>query len=141
MLDQKITAKRLDALGSVARCRNEEIILDRDVNGRADAFNPVELLLAAVSACMIKGIERVRPMLAFDLRGAGIRLHAVGQDAPPKIISIDYEFIVDADEPDRPPELMHTNVRKFGTISNTLAAAARLNGGILRATQAHREAS
>jgi uncharacterized OsmC-like protein len=39
------------------------------VNGRADAFNPAELLLAAIAACMIKGIERIAPINHFAYRG------------------------------------------------------------------------
>ena len=100
---------------------------------RADAFNPAELFLAAVAACMIKGIERAIPMLKFNLRGVEVKLHGVRQDSPPKMVSVDYELIVDTDESDRRLELLHTNVRKFGTIFNTVAAAARLEGRIARA--------
>lgn len=133
MLEYKVSAKRQDAHGSIARCKAAEIVLDTDVNGRADAFNPAELFLAAIAACMIKGIERAIPMLKFNLRGVEVKLHGVRQDSPPKMISIDYELIVDTDESDRRLELLHTNLRKFGTISNTVAAAARLEGRIGRA--------
>lgn len=133
MLEYKVSAKRHDAHGSIARCKDAEIVLDTDVNGRADAFNPAELFLAAIAACMIKGIERAIPMLKFNLRGVEVKLHGVRQDSPPKMISIDYELIVDTDESDRRLELLHTNLRKFGTISNTVAAAARLEGRIGRA--------
>lgn len=61
------------------------------------------------------------------------RLHAVRADAPPSIKTIDYEIVIDADEPLRRLELLHTNIRKFGTISNTLASAVRLSGVIRRA--------
>ncbi len=70
------------------------------------------------------------PLLKFELRGVEVTLHAVRQDAPPKILSIDYELVVDTDEDDRRLELLHTNVRKFGTISNTLALATELRGVI-----------
>ena len=103
------------------------------MNGRADAFNPAELFLAAIAACMLKGIERATPMLKFNLRGVEVKLHGVRQDSPPIMISIDYELIVDTDESDRRLELLHTNVRKFGTISNTVAAATRLEGHVIRA--------
>ena len=56
MLEYRVTARRTDALGSVAAARRAEIVLDTDLAGRSDAFNPAELLLAAVAACMIKGI-------------------------------------------------------------------------------------
>ena len=133
MLEYRVTAKRQDAHGSLAQCKEAEIVLDTDVNGRADAFNPAELLLAAVAACMIKGIERAIPILKFNLRSVEVKLHGVRQDSPPKMASVDYELIVDTDESDRRLELLHTNVRKFGTIFNTVAAATRLEGRIVRA--------
>ena len=132
MLEYAVTAERVDAHGSLARTKAAEIVLDTDVAGRRDAFNPAELLLAAVAACMIKSIERVTPMIRFALRGVEVRLHAVRQDTPPRIVSIDYEIIVETDETDQRLALLHTNVRKYGTISKTVAAAATLDGTIRR---------
>jgi len=133
MLEYHVTAERLDAHGSIVRCKDAAITIDTDVNGRPDAFNPAELLLAAVAACMIKGIERVTPILKFNLRGVNIRLHGVRQASRPKMISIDYEIIVDTDETDRRLALLHENIRKFGTISNTVAAVLELVGTLRRA--------
>ncbi|WP_366654645.1 OsmC family protein [Fodinicurvata sp. EGI_FJ10296] len=132
MLEYSVHARRVDDHGSLATTKKADITLDTDIKGRDDAFNPAELFLASVAACMIKGIERVMPMLKFELRGVEVRLHGVRQDSPPKMISIDYEIIVDTDEDDRRLELMHTNVRKFGTISNTVAEATKLEGRIRR---------
>jgi hypothetical protein len=42
-------------------------------------------------------------------------------------------LIVDTAENDRRLELLHTNIRTFGTISNTVAAATSLEGNIRRA--------
>ncbi len=135
MLEYRVTARRVDALGSVATTKAAEVVLDTALDGRPDAFNPVELFLAAIAACMIKGIERVTPMLDFKLRGVEVHLHAIRQDRPPKIVSVDYELIVDSDEDDHRLELLHTNVRKYGTISNTVAAATRLEGVIRRVSR------
>jgi len=132
MLDYEVTARRIDAHGSLAATKEAEIVLDTDLAGRRDAFNPAELFLAAIAACMIKGIERVTPLLKFELRGVRVSLKAVRQDAPPKIISVDYVIEVDTDESDQRLELLHTNVRKYGTISNTVAAATALTGSIGR---------
>ena len=133
MLEYNVVAKRQDAHGSSARCKDAEITLDTDVKGRPDAFNPAELFLAAIAACMIKGIERVAPMIHFQFRGVEVRLHGVRQDSPPFMSSISYDLIVDTDEDDRRLELLHQNVRKYGTISNTVAAATKLEGKIVRA--------
>jgi uncharacterized OsmC-like protein len=132
MLEYRVSAKRIDSHGSIASAKAAEIVLDTDVNGRPDAFNPAELFLAAIAACMIKGIERVTPMIKFQLRGVEVKLHGVRQDSPPKMASIDYELIVDTDETDQRLELLHTNVRKYGTVSNTVAAATKLEGVIRR---------
>jgi uncharacterized OsmC-like protein len=132
VLEYNVTAQRIDAHGSLARCKDAEIVLDTEVNGRPDAFNPAELFLASVAACMMKGIERAIPMLKFELRGVEVKLHGIRQDSPPKMMSIEYELIVDTDEIDRRLDLLHRNMRKFGTISNTVAAATKLEGVIRR---------
>ncbi|MGE5130165.1 MAG: OsmC family peroxiredoxin, partial [Sphingomonadaceae bacterium] len=62
-LTYAVHARRMDALGSEASCKEARITLDTGIAGRSDAFNPAELLLAALSACMVKGIERVAPII------------------------------------------------------------------------------
>jgi uncharacterized OsmC-like protein len=132
MLEYHVEARRTDSHGSVATTKDARIVLDTALSGRPDAFNPAELLLASVAACMIKGIERVMPMLQFDLRGVKVALHGVRQDSPPKMVSIKYELIVDTDETDQRLDLLHKNVRKYGTISNTVSEALVLEGTICR---------
>jgi uncharacterized OsmC-like protein len=136
MLDYTIDAATAGPARAVARCKDAEIALDTDPAGRTDAFNPAELLLTAVAACMLKGIERVAPMLKFAWRGASVHVHGVRQDAPPRMLRIDYELVVDTDESDARLELLHRNVRTYGTISNTIAAAVDLAGTVRRAPAA-----
>ena len=132
MLEYTVTAQRIDGHGSEARTKDAVLTLDTDVNGRPDAFNPAELFLASIAACMIKGIERMIPLLKFQLRGVEVKLHGVRQDSPPKMVAITYELVVDTKEDDRHLTLLHANVRKYGTISNTVAAVAKLEGTIRR---------
>lgn len=132
MLEYEVHARRIDEHGSLAICKEAEIVIDTDLGGRRDVFNPAELFLASIAACMLKGIERVSPVLKFELRGVEIQVKAIRQDAPPKIISVDYEIVVDTDESDQRLELLHTNVRKYGTIFNTVAEAAGLSGVLRR---------
>ncbi|MCK9262037.1 MAG: OsmC family protein [Azoarcus sp.] len=127
-----VRAKRVDAHGSEAQCKSAQITLDTDLAGRTDAFNPAELLLAALAACMIKGIERITPILKFDLRGVEIRIHGVRQDVPPKMESISYEILVDTDESAQRLKLLHDNVKKYGTVFNTVAPGTMLSGDLRR---------
>lgn len=130
MLEYEIKARRIDSHGSTVSCKEAELVIDTDVNGRADAFNPAELLLAALAACILKNMERIAPIIHFDYRGVSIRIHGVRQDTPPRMASIDYEIVVDTDENDRKLALMHDNIRKFGTIYNTVASACELTGSL-----------
>ncbi len=132
MLEYHVSAHRIDSHGSLVSAKEASLLADTDLAGRRDAFNPVELLLGALSACLIKGAERVLPVLDFKLRGIEVSLHAVRQDSPPKLLSIDYVITVETDEPEHRIELMHKNIRKYGTISNTLTIAVPLSGSIVR---------
>ncbi len=128
-----VRAQRVDAHGSEALCKLAQITLDTDLNGRADAFNPAELLLSALAACIIKGIERVAPILEFQLRGVQVRVHGVRQDSPPKMESIRYEILLDSDENERRLNLLHDNVKKYGTVFNTISPGTDLSGVLRRA--------
>ena len=83
---------------------------------------------------MIKGIERVLPILKFRLAGVSVHLHGERQDSPPKMVNITYELVVDTPESEHRLELLHENVRKYGTIYNTIAGATNLSGTIRRAS-------
>ena len=132
-MQYQVTACRVDATGSLATSHGAEVRLGTDVEGRKDALNPVELLLSALAACMIKGAERVLPTLKFQLDGMTVALEADRQDAPPKLTTIRYEIVVTTLENDARLDLLHRNILKYGTISNTLTAAVPLSGTIRRA--------
>lgn len=131
-LEYTVEARRIDAAGSTAQCKQASLRIDSSLAGSLDAFNPAELFLAALAGCIIKGIERVTPMLHFELRGVDVRLRAVRQDSPPRIASVQYEITVDTDESEQRLELLHTNVRKYGTIYNTVSDAVALSGTLAR---------
>ncbi|WP_082443705.1 OsmC family protein [Stenotrophomonas sp. Leaf70] len=129
-----IRARRIDDHGSEASCKDATLQLDTGLAGRSDAFNPAELLLTALSACMLKGIERVTPILKFQLRAVEVRIDGIRQDVPPRMEQIRYEILVDTDEDDRRLALLHDNVRKYGTVFNTVAPGTDLAGTLRRMT-------
>ncbi len=131
MMKFTVSAKRIDSHGSTALCKDAFITLDTDLAGRKDAFNPAELLMAALAACMIKSIERVTPMLQMDVKGVDVAIAAKRQDSPPKMIDIVYNLVVDSDEPTHRLELLHQNIKKYGTVFNTLAAGTEINGTLV----------
>lgn len=136
MSTQKITfdvhSEWLSHEVSVSYCKNAKIDLDTNLAGNPNAFNPAELLLAALSACMIKGIERVAPVLKFEYSSVEIKLHGIRQDVPPKMESITYEIILGTNEDDHRLDLLHKNVKQYGTVFNTVAPGTNLTGEIRR---------
>lgn len=127
-----VHARRNDAHGSEATCKSASIALDTDLAGRVDAFNPAELMMAALAACILKSIERVSPILKFQLRSVAVSLAGVRQDIPPRMESIDYEILIDSDESDHRLRLLHENIQKYGTVYNTLLPGTRIHGVIRR---------
>lgn len=128
----RVESRRIDAHRSESACKSAHITLDTDIAGNPEAFNPAELLLAALSACMIRGIERVAPILKFELRGVQVILDGVRQDVPPKMESIHYEILVDTDESEHRLRLLHENVKKYGTVFNTVAPGTQISGVLKR---------
>jgi len=75
-------------------------------------------------------------MIDFSFQGLEVYVHGVRQDTPPKMESISYKVIVDTDESDQRLNLLHENIRKYGTVYNTIAPGTRLSGTIIRKGEA-----
>jgi hypothetical protein len=56
-------------------------------------------MLMASLACLLKGAERVAPMLSFEMRDIDVSLHGIRQASPPKMVRIECEIVVDSDDP------------------------------------------
>ena len=99
--------------------------------GRLDTLpGPADILCAALSACILKNVERFSHLLSFRYESASIEVCAERDEPPPRIVSMRYSLRVVTDEPPQRIELLHRNIRKYGTITNTLAAACELSGTI-----------
>ena len=99
--------------------------------GRLDTLaGPADILCAALCACILKNVERFSHLLPFRYQSASIEVSAERDEPPPRIVSMRYLLHVVTDEPPSRVELLHRNICKFGTITNTLAAACELSGTI-----------
>jgi hypothetical protein len=68
----------------------------------------------------------------LPLQYRGVLCFWLRQDTPPRMESITYEILVDTDEPDRRLDLLHENVKKYGTVFNTVAPGTELTGVLRR---------
>lgn len=92
--------------------------------------NPAELLLGAFAACCLKNVERFSKILKFHYETAQIEVKAERQNAPSKITSIHYIIQIKSDDERLNVKLLHKNIKKHGTIYNTLKAACTISGDI-----------
>ncbi|MEU9244406.1 OsmC family protein [Streptomyces sp. NPDC048385] len=92
---------------------------------------PAELLAAALAACLLKNLNRSARLLPFRYTSAEVEVTAQRQDAPPKFTAFTYELRLVTDEPERRVALLHHNLRRYGTVYNTLAAVCTVEGRIV----------
>lgn len=92
---------------------------------------PAELLCAALAACLLRNVERYSEILPFRYEVASVTIEAERHDVPPAMTKMHYRLELVTDEPAHRVELLHHNIVKFGTITNTLAAAVELTGEVV----------
>jgi uncharacterized OsmC-like protein len=112
------------------RARTSDIAFDGSAQAGETLPGPADLLCASLSACILKSVERFSHMLPFRYESASIEVTADREESPPRIIRMHYRLRIVTDEAPARLDLLHKNIRKFGTITNTLAAACELTGEI-----------
>lgn len=133
MVSFTVNATRRDHHLSVVANETSEVLLGTDIEGNDDALNPMELLMGALCACMLKGINRVAPLIGLTVHGVAISVSADRQDTPPRVAGMRYRIVVDSPDSDEKLALLHDNLVKFGTVTNTIAAGTQLTGELVRA--------
>jgi hypothetical protein len=72
--------------------------------------------------------------LPFRYRAASVKVTAERHEPPPKITCMRYELRIVTDEPPVRVERLHRNIQRYGTVTDTLAAACDLQGTITAIT-------
>ena len=116
---------------STSRAKRTQIYFDSSPGQSEHLMNPAELLLSAFAACILKNIERFADILHYSCNDVTVRVHGVREGPPPRITQVTYEIELWTDAPVRKVDLLHHNLRKYGTIFNTVAAACDVSGRII----------
>ncbi len=132
----KISARSKKGGQAVALAKHEQIDFDASTAMGDELPGPAELLLTAFSACALKNVERFSELLPFQYEAASIEVEGERQDTPPKFTRIRYTLKLVTDEPEARLALLHKNIRKYGTITNTLAEACELDGKLIKVDSA-----
>lgn len=124
---------RVDAGGrAVAHLGTEAVAFDASWAAKTPSGlpGPAELLASAFAACLLKNVERSAQLMPFRYQGADVDVTAHRQDRPPRFIRLEYRLHLVTDEPERRVRLLHENLRRFGTVYNTLAVACEIDGTV-----------
>ncbi|MGZ5289479.1 MAG: OsmC family protein [Actinomycetota bacterium] len=116
------------AIGSV---KDREIEFDVGRQSGDELPGPAELLALSLGACILKNVERFSHLLSFRYAGAEVTVEAERQDDPPRFTKLTYELRIRTDESPHRVELLHRNLRRFGTVYNTLAGSCAVDGTII----------
>ena len=118
--------------GAHAEAGTQTIMFDASWGaGPSGLAGPGELLAAAFAACLLKNLNRAGQFLSFRYERAEVDVIARRQDSPPKFTEITYELRLVTSEPQRRIDLLHRNLRRYGTVYNTLAVACDVHGRVI----------
>jgi uncharacterized OsmC-like protein len=130
MLEYEIKASSKVGGEAVAIVNNGSIYLDAS-SGRVEKLpNPAELLLTSLAACILKNVERFASILDYEYTEAKVAIKGIRNDSPPAMSIITYRLQIKSDMKEEKLQLLHKNILRYGTITNTLAKATELNGTI-----------
>jgi len=132
MLEYSIKAELIQG-GKAKAIANKTTVNFDATAGRDEVLpNPAELLLTSLSACILKNIERYSDILKIPYRTAKITVKGWRKDVPPSFEKVEYSIEIDTDEEIKKVNLLHKNILKFGTITNTVSAACELSGEMIK---------
>ncbi|MDK2909569.1 MAG: hypothetical protein PWR20_1136 [Bacteroidales bacterium] len=128
MLEYEITATLQNGGQATATANHSEIAFDA-TSGRDNVLpNPAELLLTSLAACLLKNVQRYSEILHIPYRKARVTIHGLRNENPPFMSEINYHIEVDSEANEHQMNNWHKNILKFGTITNTLVRACKING-------------
>jgi uncharacterized OsmC-like protein len=91
---------------------------------------PAELLAGALAACLLKNLDRARCTLGFEYDAAEVDVTVERQERPPRFVAMAYTLRVTTDESEGRVALMHSHLRQFGSVYNTLASVCHVQGSV-----------
>ena len=131
MLEYTVEAEQVVPNVSTARAEAPPIFFDSSPGQSEHLLNQPELLLSAFQRLLAQECGAAGAHSALQLHACGDARHGVREDKPPRLVSIDWELTLWTDEPQSRIDLLERNLRKQGTIYNTLAAACAMEGRVI----------
>ena len=107
-----------------------ETVVPFGVTKGSELPSPADLLVSAFASCCLKNVECFSEFMHFDYQSASIKVEATRQDKPPKIDTIQFQLTVKTESKIN-TDLLMRNLKKFGTIYNTLDQVCEISGVLI----------
>ncbi len=134
MLEYHITAESKPGGTAIAKSKETIIPFDAAAESGEQWPSPAELYLALFAACILKNVERYSHILHISYSRASIAVRGWRRDIPPAMVKVKYALTVWSPEEDRKTDLLHRNIKKFGTIYNTVLTSCEVSGNLIHKT-------
>jgi len=131
MLEYQIIAESVAGGKAHTRTKQTDVFFDATAKSGDELPNPAELFLSSFAACILKNVERYSIKLHIPYKKAKITVKGWRTDVPPAMVKVEYTLTVNSDAEKRKIELLHKNIKKFGTIYNTVAKSCEINGSLI----------
>jgi len=118
MQQYEISASVSQGGQATVQAKRSEIRFDGSAEQNPVLPGPAELLAMAFAACALKNVERFSHILPFRYESASFHVVAERDEHPPRIARIRYTLTIETDEPPQRINLLHLNIRKYGTVYN-----------------------
>ncbi len=131
MLKYQIEAK--SEAGGIALANTKRIAIPFDAAAESgnQLPNPAELFLSSFAACILKNVERYSQKLHIPYKKSKITVEGWRTDIPPAMVKVNYTLTIVSDATPQKIELLHKNIKKFGTIYNTVAGSCEVNAKLI----------
>jgi len=130
MNSYQIKAQSVAGGSAKAEANHSEVSFDASSSRKENLPNPAELLLTSLAACMLKNVERFSELLKYEYETAEVEVNGIRSESPPFMEEINYTLKIKSNMEEKKLNLLHKNILKFGTITNTIARGSKLNGTI-----------
>ncbi len=113
---------------TTARVRDAELRLGATSGDPSAGFNPAETLLSAAGACITSSFGLVARNSGVTVDRFDVTVRGVRQDAPPLLLSIEYQIELESSAPDEKIDRILKIAERNSTVLSTLKQAVEVRG-------------
>lgn len=130
MQEYFVTANSVFKTTGSIKFKNSELKFGISQDTIKEHANPAQVFLGAISACILKNLERFSVLMKFEYTTAEIKVVGTRLEKPARMENLTYSLIIHNSNPTINLLLLKKNIENYGTIFNTVKKACSIDGKI-----------